>query len=67
MLISNNTILLLDLIIIIIIKYCNNIKIDDNFKKLIKSNKKFNYIPINNTKSNKLINFLLEQLNIIYK
>ena len=67
MLISNNTILLLDLIIIIIIKYCNNIKIDDNFKKLIKSNKKFDYIPINNTKSNKLINFLLEQLNIIYK
>tara|TARA_B100001769_G_C22105708_1_gene597337 strand:+ start:629 stop:2500 length:1872 start_codon:yes stop_codon:yes gene_type:complete len=68
MLINSNTILLLDLIIIIIIKYCNiNIKIDDNFKKLIKSNKKFDYIVINKTKSNKLINFLLEQLNIIYK
>jgi len=68
MLISSNTILLLDLIIIIIIKYCNiNIKIDDNFKKLIKSKKYFEPIPINRTKSNKLINFLLEQLNIIYK
>jgi len=68
MLISSNTILLLDLIIIIIIKYCNiNIKIDDNFKKLIKSKKHFEPIPINKTKSNKLINFLLEQLNTIYK
>lgn len=68
MLISSNTILLLDLIIIIIIKYCNiNIKIDDNFKKLIKSKKHFEPIPINRTKSNKLIIFLLEQLNYIYK
>ena len=68
MLISSNTILLLDLIIIIIIKYCNiNIKIDDNFKKLIKSKKHFEPIPINRTKSNKLIIFLLEQLNNIYK
>ena len=68
MLIKSYTILILDILIIIIIKYCiNNIKYDDDFVRLIKSKKYFEPIAINKTKSNKLINFLLEQLNIIYK
>tara|TARA_B110000003_G_C16632200_1_gene527118 strand:- start:789 stop:2417 length:1629 start_codon:yes stop_codon:yes gene_type:complete len=68
MLIKSYTILILDILIIIIIKYCiNNIKYDDDFVRLIKSKKYFEPIPINRTKSNKLIIFLLEQLNYIYK
>ena len=68
MLIKSYTILILDILIIIIIKYCiNNIKYDDDFVRLIKSKKHFEPIPINRTKSNKLIIFLLEQLNNIYK
>ena len=64
MLINSHTIFLLDLLIIIIVKYCiTSLKCDDDFVRSVKTNKTPEQMIIK--KPNKLILFVLEQLHII--
>ena len=64
MLINSHTIFLLDLLIIIIIKYCiTSLKCDNDYVRSLKTNKTPEQMIIK--KPNKLILFVLEQLHII--